>query len=419
MKFLPKLGIRGKILTSVTFFLIISFIIEAVFFYTLVLSGFKKVEEQDMVVDIQRVEGLIESEIYNYSVKIADWSSWDDSYNFIVDKNQAFIDSNLTGTSIANIKLNFMVFIASSGAIIEERGVNHETRDKIPIPKDLHELLSKPNIITAHKTLDSSFSGIVRLSSGYVLVVSKPILNSYSKGPIRGTLVFARYIDKEFLDEIALLERSKITIADYYSNSLPDDFKKAKALMKTKGVVYVEPDGDKDYYFINQENNKKIDGFTVVFDYNENPAFIIENELSRPFFDLGLSIVLTSLIIFVVVSFLSLVITMVMLNKIVISKIMKLKNDVNLVSDKNNQKQRLQIGGNDEFTIVSESINKMLDDIEKSEISLKESDDVLRTEKVKLDEKVKELEKFNQLTVDRELKMIELKKQIEALEAKK
>ena len=107
--------------------------------------------------------------------------------------------------------------------------------------------------------------------------------------------------------------------------------------------------------------------------------------------------------------------------------------------------ERAKINSKDEIGYLSKVFNEMLDNIEKSQIELKEAEIRLknanagleqmvnektaelkeakiglektvakRTEE--LQEKIAELEKFKELTVGRELKMVELKKEIEELE---
>lgn len=101
---------------------------------------------------------------------------------------------------------------------------------------------------------------------------------------------------------------------------------------------------------------------------------------------------------------------------------------------------RIQVRTKDEFGILAQAFNRMTEDLERSRTALEEAKTVLelkvkaRTkelkelaesleEKVKertkeLQDRVKELEKFHKLTVGRELKMVELKKEIEKLKKK-
>lgn len=115
---------------------------------------------------------------------------------------------------------------------------------------------------------------------------------------------------------------------------------------------------------------------------------------------------------------------------------------------KGNLKERVKINSKDEIGFLAKTFNGMLDNIEKSEQGLKEAEIHLQNVNASLESRVKErtaelmglkaglektvadktfelqkrldeLEKFKSLTVGRELKMIELKKEIEALQSKK
>ncbi|MEK7657895.1 MAG: HAMP domain-containing protein [Patescibacteria group bacterium] len=74
----------------------------------------------------------------------------------------------------------------------------------------------------------------------------------------------------------------------------------------------------------------------------------------------------------------------------------------------NNFSARTNIKSKDEIGSLGEIFNEMLNNIEKNQKELKEKD-------VKIEEKLAELEKFKNLTIGRELKMIELKKELEEL----
>lgn len=90
---------------------------------------------------------------------------------------------------------------------------------------------------------------------------------------------------------------------------------------------------------------------------------------------------------------------------------------------KGNIKHRIDIKSNDEFAELAATFNKMTGDLSKSKGELKKYSQGLeknvqkRTKQLQL--RMKELERFNKLMVDRELKMIELKKKIKELENNK
>ena len=49
--------------------------------------------------NLNRVVRAVESEVRHLDLLAHDWASWDDSYEFIVDQNQEYKDSNLVVTS--------------------------------------------------------------------------------------------------------------------------------------------------------------------------------------------------------------------------------------------------------------------------------------------------------------------------------
>ncbi len=100
--------------------------------------------------------------------------------------------------------------------------------------------------------------------------------------------------------------------------------------------------------------------------------------------------------------------------------LIRLTNASNEIADGNLDILLVEAKTGDEIEVLTESFNQMIKDLKKSRQKLEEWGITLE-EKVKektqeLNEKVAELEKFNKLAVGRELKMIELKKNIQDLE---
>lgn len=73
---------------------------------------------------------------------------------------------------------------------------------------------------------------------------------------------------------------------------------------------------------------------------------------------------------------------------------------------------RVKVSGKDELSILSAAFNSMADNVGQSHLKL-ETQVIART--AELQEKLVELEKMNELMTGREVKMIELKKEVEAL----
>ena len=81
--------------------------------------------------------------------------------------------------------------------------------------------------------------------------------------------------------------------------------------------------------------------------------------------------------------------------------------------------QRVDIKSKDEFGVLASNFNAMANQIDNSEKDLKQSSEQLQTTNVNLKEKLDELEKFQRLTIGRELVMADLKDEIKELKKEK
>lgn len=72
-----------------------------------------------------------------------DWAWWDDTYDFIEDSNPEYVKATLSDESILGLRLNFIIYINSSGEIVVARGFDLNTNKELPIPETLKEWIKK------------------------------------------------------------------------------------------------------------------------------------------------------------------------------------------------------------------------------------------------------------------------------------
>ena len=68
--------------------------------------------------DFEIVETIIENEKENLNSILMDWAYWDDTYNFINNRNPEYVKSNLNEESLENLSLNMMLFVNQSGEVV-------------------------------------------------------------------------------------------------------------------------------------------------------------------------------------------------------------------------------------------------------------------------------------------------------------
>ncbi|HNS64844.1 MAG TPA: CHASE4 domain-containing protein, partial [Anaerolineaceae bacterium] len=77
-------------------------------------------EEQDAAVhlNLERLEGAIQNDFMVLDQTIRDWAKWDDTYAFIQDANQEYVESNLQPATFADLHVHWMVFVGADGGVV-------------------------------------------------------------------------------------------------------------------------------------------------------------------------------------------------------------------------------------------------------------------------------------------------------------
>ena len=163
----------------------------------------------------------LRDEIHHLDVFTNDWASWDDTYQFIQDRNKAYIVSNLGIQTFLDNKLNIIYFCDSKGEVIWGEIRDLESGQVIRLP-ELPPLFSLKTICcSSTATLDSSITGIYDTAMGPIMVASRPILTSERKGPVQGSLIMGRFIDNDLKQALSEQTRVDFQLYPVKGDSMP------------------------------------------------------------------------------------------------------------------------------------------------------------------------------------------------------
>ena len=167
-----------------------------------VFPQFVMLERSKACDDLRRCREAIEREVEHVSVYCHDWSAWDDTYKFIVDRNEEYKTANLSTESMESGKRNLDLFIADDGRVVWRQGYDFDAGAELSFDEFAAEQFPADHPLLRHKQNDSVIAGITLTKRGPLLIASRPIVNSKSEGPIRGTLVFARLLSKTVIGQL-------------------------------------------------------------------------------------------------------------------------------------------------------------------------------------------------------------------------
>ncbi|MEG4279301.1 PAS domain S-box protein [Microcoleus sp. MON1_C1] len=323
---------------------------------SILLGSLIKAEEQEATQVVKGVLSVFGQTADDFNSRFADWSAWNDTYDFIQNRNSKFIASNLIPEGLANIRVNIAVFVNTSGEIVYGRGLDSEKLKLTPVPEALKRRISLSDPLLQHRNAKSSLAGILLLPSGPILITSRPIVRTKSTGPIRGTLIFGRNLDAAGIAKLSKITRLPLIVHSVNEPGLPADFQKAREKLSEKKPILVRP--------LSEES---IAGYALIRDIYNQPALLLRVDIPREIYRQG-HISLLYLLGSVALAGVGLVgCTLLLLERLVLSRLSGLAKAVNHVSSSQDLSVRLPVTGEDELSDLAHTINGMLSAIAQAE----------------------------------------------------
>jgi sensor domain CHASE-containing protein/signal transduction histidine kinase/HAMP domain-containing protein len=337
--------------------------------HSMQLSNFLELEQNDTLKNVERVQNAIAIQQKDLDYLVADWACWNESYRFVEDRNQRFINETIKNETLAVLKLNVLIYVNDSGSVVYAKAVDIGTAKEQPVPKDLLKLIKDKTLLT--KSENETIKGFVLLDKDPMFISCHPILTTEYKGPMRGTLIFGRYFDKPLLDNFSNATRSSLSIYRVDREMPPDFQTKLNNFSELPGRPIIEP-----------LSEDKIAGYSEYKDISGQPVFIMRADFPRDLYLHGertlnqmyFFLLLTGLMTGIGVKF--------ALDRLFISRLVGIDDFVTKVRSEKDLSKRLTLKDNDELYRLSREINGMLNEIDLAEQELKAQE---REKKVLLD----------------------------------
>jgi diguanylate cyclase (GGDEF)-like protein/PAS domain S-box-containing protein len=316
------------------------------------INTFNRIEEQDTRQDVQRVLYTLDNELVSLDKTADDWAAWDDTYEFIDDRNQEYIDTNLVDGTFTGLQLNLMLYIDKDGQIVFGRAFDLQDESEIDPPSDLMKYLTPPSPLLVTNEPGSGVTGIVLLDEVPMLFSSRPILSSNEEGPIRGTLLIGRNLDQQELEHISQLADVSLSAYLYNATTLPSDVQQALSNISADNI------------YAKILNQNTIAGYTLLMDVTGEPVSIIRVQSPRTIYTQAHKGILTLILAYLLFGIVSTVIILILLDRTILERLFGMVRQINEITTWGDASLRVQTTGKDELSSLAGSINEMLGSLE-------------------------------------------------------
>jgi len=331
----------------------------------IMLKEFSRLEEERAELNVKRGLDAWQENLKSLDTTVIDWARWDDTYRFLEDLNEEYIEVNMDDTTFNNIRINVILCISPSGKIFYGKSFDLEKQSEIPLPEDVQDFIFSNSVIYEHSDLESGIAGVIDFMGKPLLLSSRPVLTSAHEGPIRGAFLMGRYLDESEIKSLADVTHLSLTISPL--NKRTSEYKEICNLLKDKKIV------------TKLSGEENIAGYSIIRDINDKDFLLLQVLCSRDIYRQGQVSTYYLIMSLLILGIIFLTVTLLLLEKMVLSPLSRLSSSVVDIGERRDLSTRLEISGNDEITFLSREINKMLSGLEQSDENLRESEEKYRS----------------------------------------
>jgi signal transduction histidine kinase len=318
--------------------------------------------------------GVYAQNLNQFNQRFSDWSSWDDTYEFVQTGDRQYAQSNLIEPQLAALRVNLLVIVNASGKVVFGTGFDLSTSQKTPIPLKIRARLIQGDRLLTHSSPESTLAGILMLPEGPMMVVSRPILTSSGKGPMRGSFIVGRYLNGNEIQQLAQVTRLPLKIERLQDANLLSQFWAALSSRPAAAdsptplsadLNTSDPTADSPPIWVQAANSETINGYALLSDIDQQPVAVLTASTPRTIYQQSKTTLhyLTWAALFVGVGFG--VVILLILERLILARLAHLNTEVQQVGA--DLSQRVTVDGQDDIAQLGATINTMLAVLEQYE----------------------------------------------------
>lgn len=362
------MSLRDKVLLVLLGAILLYSGVEFAIHHWILFPGFLRMEEHQAEQDLQRVRFALESEIDHLDMVCWDWAAWDDTYDFVTSRDPEFVASNLVLSTFLDNRINLIYFYDRQGRLVW--GQSHELSEGKPLPLAVFSRPVQPESLTLPQELpvgltvsEQKITGILPTEQGPLLLSARPVLTSDNQGPMRGTLVMGRLLDRALVTE--LIERTRLVFTFYLLTSLPEE----QVELFTANPEAPRFDKSDETRLVTSQSYPGLSG---------KPTFVLRVQSPRLFMQtvrLAMHHVVVSLVL---AGMVLLVLMSTLLQRIVLGPLHRLTGHARTIRADGGLSARLQLKRRDEIGQLAKEFDLMMGEIEQKSAELAEANGELQ-----------------------------------------
>lgn len=351
--------------------------------YFVILPDYENLEHNDIKTYYTRTQEAIGRTVEALNLLVVDWAHWNDTYEFMKDKNEAYIKDNIFNLrTYQDTGLNFILFYDDNSKFFTGSAFDPQKKEFTDISKNLLNYLEGHKTILKHDNVEDFAGGFIYLPEGYALLSSYSITNGEATEKPNGNIVMGYYFNAASIKKLSETLQMQLSLIPL--NEIKDD-----AELKTS---LQELESGQEFFSV-LHNDTLIHIYTLFNDINKNLIGLLRIDMPRATYLRGLETIHTYIMIMGIVGIIIVGLIGILLKYFILNRITFYKNQLKNITSTKDFSKKLMISGRDEISSMVDDSNKMLTVINDTQGKLNESIDNLTEANTQLNNEIIERKK--------------------------
>jgi diguanylate cyclase (GGDEF)-like protein len=351
--------LRRKILIYIGMTTFLLFLLLYIISERTLLRNYEMMELNQSQEGMKRILLSLSGEYNDLSAMTINYAGFDDIYEFalrptVPDNNDPYIQSNYPDSLYVSSRINFTVVLNNQKEIYFAKAFDYANNRALPYPsRFINSLLHEHASFLEHPDPASRKSGLLVVDKQPIIVISFPILTSNNKGPVHGTLIFARIMDNNFTKHLSERADMPITLSPVDpSFALPRD------------VTAITSTGNRKFPFWTESSNTTINSSILLSDIDHKPAAVLQFAQPRELYKQAKKDIAFYLLYFCLSGIAFFILVRYVLQRTIFTRLNHVINRMNTIESGKDFSIRIPESGKDEFSKLEKSFNHMMTTLE-------------------------------------------------------
>jgi len=315
-------------------------------------GSYLRLEHEQATVNVTRTKEAISQMVAALNHLLLTYAVWDDTYQFLIDKNKKYSDGNLSISVLSASDLDMVLYYDFSGKLFYAVATNSDRSKEAPVPPELIQALQPGGSLgrlVENPTVESGDQGLVPIANRILMIAAHSIVTSSGKGPPRGTVIMAKYFTDDKLKQISETTELNLSLYKMIDINHNEELKQLYAnLLVKQGTLIQLIDAN------------TIFGFGLLQDINKNSIGVVKVNMSRQVYNAGIDTLRYFNLIFILSGAAFTLLLFYLLNILLIKRLRKINDKIIAVGQTKNFALRVPEESHDELHVVASEMNKML-----------------------------------------------------------